>query len=184
MRRFIFGLTGALATVRAREPARLRQRGGVQREPPGQHRRSGDRRVPGLACHLGHPARPRHSRRLRRGPAILVAEAKGLIIPAIGFNPSPDFLARVVCHDAAGALPRRRGPRLPRSPEQGDGTLVDVVELPAACFAPIVLITGSTDPAGNRPGNWFAVSGPSRWRPCNPGWSRRVRNRSGARRRT
>ena len=34
--------------------------------------------------------------------AILVAQAKGLIIPAIGFNPSPDFLARVVCHDAAG----------------------------------------------------------------------------------
>jgi hypothetical protein len=90
--------------------------------------------------------------------AILVAKAKGLIIPSIGFNPSPDFLARVVCHDATGKP--FEGARTKTAPldREGDGTLVDIVRLPEACFAPIVLITGSTDPAGNRPGNWFAVS--------------------------
>lgn len=90
--------------------------------------------------------------------AILVAQAKGLIIPAIGFNPSPDFLARVVCHDAAGQPSEAARTKAAPLSRAGDGTLVDVVELPEACFAPIVLITGSTDPAGNRPGNWFAVS--------------------------
>jgi hypothetical protein len=93
-----------------------------------------------------------------KGPVILVAKAKGLIIPSIGFNPSPDFLARVVCHDATGKP--FEGARTKTAPldREGDGTLVDIVRLPEACFAPIVLITGSTDPAGNRPGNWFAVS--------------------------
>ncbi len=90
--------------------------------------------------------------------AILLAQAKGLIIPALGFNPSPDFLARVVCHDEAGRpAEAARTKAVPLSPA-GNGTLIDVVELPAACFGPIVLITGSVDPAGNRPGNWFAVS--------------------------
>ena len=89
---------------------------------------------------------------------ILVAQAKGLIIPAIGFNPSPDFLARVVCHDAAGQPSEAARSKTAPLSREGNGTLIDVVELPAACFAPIVLITGSTDPAGNRPGNWFAVS--------------------------
>jgi hypothetical protein len=89
---------------------------------------------------------------------VVVARAKGLIIPALGFNPSPDFLARVVCHDEAGApFESARTRAFPLSPE-GNGTLFDVVELDEACFAPIVLITGSVDPAGNRPGNWFAVS--------------------------
>src|SRR5687767_7539495 len=37
----------------------------------------------------------------RRGDVLVIA-VKGLIIPAIGFNPSPDLLARVVCHDAVG----------------------------------------------------------------------------------
>jgi hypothetical protein len=90
--------------------------------------------------------------------AVLVARAKGLIIPALGFNPSPDFLARVVCHDEAGRPSEAaRTGTAPLSPA-GNGTLIDVVELPAVCFAPIVLITGSLDPDGNRPGNWFAVS--------------------------
>jgi hypothetical protein len=89
---------------------------------------------------------------------ILVAQAKGLIIPSIGFNPSPDFLARVVCHDEAGRSSEAARTRTAPLSQGGNGTLIDVVELPAACFAPIVLITGSTDPAGNRPGNWFAVS--------------------------
>jgi hypothetical protein len=90
--------------------------------------------------------------------AILILKAKGLIIPALGFNPSPDVLARVVCHDAQGKP--FEGARTKTAPldREGDGTLVDVVQLPDQCFAPIILVTGSQDPAGNRPGNWFAVS--------------------------
>jgi hypothetical protein len=90
--------------------------------------------------------------------AILVAQAKGLIIPAIGFNPSPDFLARMVCHDEVGRPSEAARTKTAPLSQAGNGTLIDVVELPATCFAPIVLITGSVDPAGNRPGNWFAVS--------------------------
>lgn len=89
---------------------------------------------------------------------VVIARAKGLVIPALGFNPSPDFLARVVCHDEAGApFEGARTRAFPLSPA-GNGALFDVVELTRACFAPIVLITGSVDPDGNRPGNWFAVS--------------------------
>jgi hypothetical protein len=93
------------------------------------------------------------------GRIVLALRAKRLIIPALGFNPSPDFLARVVCHDEGGAafVAAQTDPA-PLSRE-GNGRLVDEVELPEACFAPIVLIGGSTDPAGNVPGNWFAVSG-------------------------
>lgn len=90
--------------------------------------------------------------------AILIAQAQGLIIPALGFNPSPDFLARVVCHDAAGRPAEAARTRTAPLSPAGNGTLLDVIALPAACFAPIVLVTGSVDPAGNRPGNWFAVS--------------------------
>jgi hypothetical protein len=89
---------------------------------------------------------------------LLVARAKGLIIPALGFNPSPDFLARVVCHDEAGRPSEAARTQTAPLSQAGNGTLIDVVELPAVCFAPIVLITGSIDPDGNRPGNWFAVS--------------------------
>lgn len=93
------------------------------------------------------------------GRALLVLRAKGLIIPAIGFNPSPDILARVVCHDAAGTpFEAARTEAAPFEPD-GDAVLVAKLALPDPCFAPIVLVTGSTDPAGNRPGNWFAVSG-------------------------
>jgi len=89
----------------------------------------------------------------------LTVRAKELIIPVLGFNPSPDFLARVVCHDAGGApvVAAQTDPE-PLSPA-GNGKLEAVIELPADCFAPIVLIGGSTDPDGNRPGKWFAVSG-------------------------
>jgi hypothetical protein len=93
-----------------------------------------------------------------RNHVVVAARAKGLLIPALGFNPSPDFLARVICHDEAGApFEGARTRAFPLSPA-GNGTLFDVVELEADCFAPIVLITGSVDPDGNRPGNWFAVS--------------------------
>lgn len=92
------------------------------------------------------------------GAVLVHVRAKGLVIPAIGFNPSPDFLARVVCHDETGApFEAARTAPAPLSPE-GNGQIFEVVELEAACFAPIVLVTGSVDPDGNRPGNWFAVS--------------------------
>ena len=93
------------------------------------------------------------------GRTLLVLRAKGLIIPAIGFNPSPDILARVVCHDAAGTpFEAARTAPAPFEPD-GDAVLVAKLAIPDPCFAPIVLVTGSMDPAGNRPGNWFAVSG-------------------------
>lgn len=95
------------------------------------------------------------------GDRFLVAlRVRGLIIPFLGFNPSPDVLVRVVCHDATGAPEVSAITRTAPLSPAGDGFLVDVVELPGdACFAPIALIGGSTDPAGNVPGNWFAVSG-------------------------
>src|SRR5262245_66098469 len=43
--------------------------------------------------------------------ALVIVGVKGLIIRALGFNPSPDLLARVVCHDHLGApseAPRTR----------------------------------------------------------------------------
>jgi hypothetical protein len=96
--------------------------------------------------------------RFGEGQAVVVVRARGLIIPAIGRNPSPDLLARLVCHDAAGTPAEAARTRAVPFPEDGDATLVDVVELPGSCFAPIVLLTGSRDPDGNQPGNWFAVS--------------------------
>lgn len=91
--------------------------------------------------------------------AVVVVRTKGLIIPAIGRNPSPDLLARLVCHDAGGTPSEAARTSAVPFPEDGDATLVDVVPLPGDCFAPIVLLTGSRDPDGNQPGNWFAVSG-------------------------
>ena len=93
------------------------------------------------------------------GRTLLVLHVKGLIIPALGFNPSPDILARVVCHDAAGAPFEAARTKAVPFARDGDAVLVDKVAIPDPCFAPIVLVTGSVDPAGNRPGNWFAVSG-------------------------
>jgi hypothetical protein len=95
--------------------------------------------------------------RFGEGRAVLVAHTRGLI-PAFGFNPSPDLLARLVCHDAAGSPSEAARTRTVPFAEDGDATLIDVIPLPAECFAPIVLLTGSRDPDGNAPGNWFAVS--------------------------
>jgi hypothetical protein len=94
-----------------------------------------------------------------KGHALVVVRTVGLIIPALGFNPSPDILARVVCHDATGAPFEAARTDTAPFPSSGDALLIDVVTLRDPCFAPIVLVTGSIDPAGNRPGNWFAVSG-------------------------
>lgn len=90
---------------------------------------------------------------------VIAVRTRGLIIPAIGFNPSPDLLARLVCHDAAGAPFEAARTRTVPFPRSGDATLIDVLPLPDDCFAPIVLLTGSSDPEGNQPGNFFGVSG-------------------------
>ena len=97
--------------------------------------------------------------RFGEGRAVVVVRTQGLIIPAIGLNPSPDLLARLVCHDDTGSPSEAARTRTVRFPESGDATLIDVVPVPDDCFAPIVLLTGSRDPDGNQPGNWFAVSG-------------------------
>jgi hypothetical protein len=91
--------------------------------------------------------------------ALVVVGVKGLIIPALGFNPSPDVLARIVCHDQVGTVSEAARTRTAPLSRQGNGTLIDVVSLPGACFAPIVLLTGSRDPEGQSPGKFFAVTG-------------------------
>jgi hypothetical protein len=96
--------------------------------------------------------------RFGQGKAVVVVRTRGLIIPALGFNPSPDLLARLVCHDATGAPAEAARTDTVPFAQDGDATLIDVVSIPAECFAPIVLLTGSRDPDGNQPGNWFAVS--------------------------
>ncbi len=105
---------------------------------------------------------------------LLTLRVRGLIIPPMegpicipfgtepcfGFNPSPDLLAQVVCHDGSGepfvAATSRATTNF--TPE-GDGLLIDRVELPEACFAPVVLIGGSVGPRGEMPSSWFAISG-------------------------
>ena len=107
---------------------------------------------------------------------LLTLRVEGLIIPVMegpicipfgtdtcfGFNPSPDLLARVVCHDEMGepAVEATTHATTRFTPD-GDGFLVDRIELPEPCFAPIVLIGGSVGPPPdfNSPSNWFGVSG-------------------------
>ncbi len=91
--------------------------------------------------------------------AVVVVRTRGLIIPALGFNPSPDLLARVVCHDATGTPSEAARTRAVPFPRSGDASLLDVVSIPDECFAPIVLLTGSVDPQGESPGKFFAVTG-------------------------
>jgi hypothetical protein len=98
-------------------------------------------------------------RQLGSGSARIKVRTKGLIIPDLGFNPSPDLLARIVCHDAAGAPSEAARTRTVPFPEDGDARLTDTVSLPEDCFAPVVLLTGSIDPQGVSPGKFFAVSG-------------------------
>jgi hypothetical protein len=91
--------------------------------------------------------------------AVVVVRTTGLVIPALGFNPSPDLLARIVCHDEAGTPAEAARTRSVPFPQSGNATLVEVVSIPDECFAPIVLLTGSLDPQGESPGKFFAVSG-------------------------
>lgn len=88
----------------------------------------------------------------------VVVRAKGLIIPVLGFNPSPDLLARIVCHDETGSPFEAARTRSVAFPPSGDATLIDALSIPRECFAPIVLLTGSIDPQGESPGKFFAVS--------------------------
>jgi hypothetical protein len=96
--------------------------------------------------------------RLRNGVATILITTKRLIIPELGFNPSPDLLARIVCHDSAGVASEGGRTRAVPFPQSGDAKLFDTVSLPDECFAPIVLLTGSIDPQGESPGKFFAVS--------------------------
>ncbi len=91
--------------------------------------------------------------------ALVVVGVKGLIIPALGFNPSPDVLARIVCHDQVGTPAEAARTRTAPLSREGNGTVIDVVPLPGTCFAPVVFLTGSRDPEGQSPGKWFAVTG-------------------------
>jgi len=97
--------------------------------------------------------------RQKSGVAVVVINTHHLIIPALGFNPSPDLLARIVCHDSAGIASEAARTRAVPFAESGNARLVDTVSLPEECFAPIVLLTGSIDPQGESPGKFFAVSG-------------------------
>lgn len=89
----------------------------------------------------------------------VIVRTKGLIIPLLGFNPSPDLLARIICHDEAGAPSEAaRTQAVPFAPS-GDAKLVDVISIESTCFAPIILLTGSVDPQGESPGKFFALTG-------------------------
>ncbi len=100
---------------------------------------------------------------------LVTARVNGLVLDLAGFNPSPDFLVRLFCHDNRGApvlaATTRAAPLSLGNPDPskfkagGNGKLFDVVRLPEACFAPIALIGGSFGPTGNSPSNWFAVGG-------------------------
>jgi hypothetical protein len=98
-----------------------------------------------------------------KGRAVLVATVKRLALDPAGFNPSPTIEARLVCHDDAGApflaarskeAPMTLG--APGGAAGGNATLIDVISLPAECFAPIVLFGGDSDGPG--PPGFFAVS--------------------------
>jgi hypothetical protein len=98
-----------------------------------------------------------------KGHALLVASVRRLVLDPAGFNPSPSFEARLICHDDAGApflaarteaAPMTLG--APGGAPGGNATLVDVIALPAECFAPIVLFGGDSDGPG--PPGFFAVS--------------------------
>ena len=81
--------------------------------------------------------------------------------PCFGFNPSPDVLARVVCHDAAGTAAVAATTKAVAMDADGNAFLLDVIALPDACFAPLVLIGGSRGPPPGfeEPSNWFAITG-------------------------
>jgi hypothetical protein len=82
----------------------------------------------------------------------LKVKVKGLIIPDLGNNPSPTFVATVSClnPDGTTAAPVRSAP-VPATAE-GDARIRERLDLPEPCLAPVVFV-------GNEAGRWFAVSG-------------------------
>ena len=137
-----------------------REHPGIQFQGPPQSSRSGRPGLSRLRGRLRDPRRAGESLRARSGPVLPHAPGASLIIPAFGFNLAGDLLARVVCYDESGepfvADTTRATTNFTPS---GGGLLLDRVELPEACFAPIVLIGGSVGPGGERPSSWFASSG-------------------------
>ncbi len=79
-------------------------------------------------------------------------------VPCFGFSPSPLFLARVVCHDAAGEAEVVDTTAPAPLSAEGDGKLRATIELPEVCYAPTLLI-GGVLPDGITPGRWFATTG-------------------------
>ncbi len=79
-------------------------------------------------------------------------------VPCFGFSPSPFFLARVVCHDAAGEAEVVDTTAPAPLSAEGDGKLRATIELPEVCYSPTLLI-GGVLPDEITPGRWFATTG-------------------------
>ena len=79
-------------------------------------------------------------------------------VPCFGFSPVPFFLARLVCHDAAGVAEVVATTAPAPLSADGDGKLRVIVDVPEICSAPLLLI-GGVQPDGVTPGRWFATTG-------------------------
>ncbi len=79
-------------------------------------------------------------------------------VPCFGFSPVPFFLARLVCHDAAGVAEVVATTAPAPLSAEGDGKLRAIVDVPELCFAPVLLI-GGVRSDGVTPGRWFATTG-------------------------
>jgi len=99
----------------------------------------------------------------------LKVEAKGVVFdpddpiileffPALaGINVVPFFFATLSCLDAAGNVVNVDTVAFPASLE-GDSSILDVIDVPDVCIAPVVLVRGITpDPDFCDP--WFAATG-------------------------
>ena len=92
-----------------------------------------------------------------RADGRLHIEVEGLIIPARGNNPIPDFRGVVNCLTPDSPTD---GVNLVTDPfpatMTGDAEIDATVDLPDTCVAPIVFVTNGT---GDPPGAWFATTG-------------------------
>ncbi len=79
-------------------------------------------------------------------------------VPCFGFSPVSFFLARLVCHDAAGEAEVVATTAPAPLSAKGDGKLRAIIDVPDVCFAPILLI-GGVRPDGVTPGRWLATTG-------------------------
>ncbi len=85
-------------------------------------------------------------------PNNATAQARGIA----GTNPLPFFFATVSCLDSTGAVVNVNSAPVPAS-SAGNAEIEQNVALPTTCFAPIVLVRGSS--TGSAVGPWFAASG-------------------------